>query len=145
MKKFEFVLYINRNIIVQRYFTVKNYNKEVLNSINLYNCLKNVVRLIQDDLKAKSEDYMWKNYNEYEKQEADQIVRENIYENEDVYDFEIKVDDKVVIGTKFTGNVYPQRVRYSVDIRKLIPTIINEIQDTFQEENLDVEYCGIEL
>jgi hypothetical protein len=145
MKKFEFVLYINKNIIVQRYFTVKNYNKEVLNSINLYNCLKRVTKIIQDDLKKKSEDYMWKNYNEYEKQEVDQIVRENIYENEDVYDFEIKVDDKVVIGTNFTGNIYPQRVRYSVDIRKLIPTIINEIQDTFQEENLDVEYCGIEL
>ena len=89
MKKFEFVLYINRNIIVQRYFTVKNYNKEVLNSINLYNCLKNVVRLIQDDLKAKSEDYMWKNYNEYEKQEADQIVMKRVSCNKTKSNFEI--------------------------------------------------------
>lgn len=149
MKKFEFVLYINRNIIVQRYFTIKNYNDKVLRSIDLYDCLNNCVGLIQKDLKAKSEDYLWRNYDEFA--DKDTVIEQlknserDIYENEDVYDFEIKMDDKVIIGTKFTGNVYPQRVRYSVDIRKLIPSIIGEIQETFEKEKLDVEYCGIEL
>jgi hypothetical protein len=32
-----------------------------------------------------------------------------------------------------------------VDIRKLIPGIIAEIQNTLSKENFDVEYCGIEL
>ena len=45
MKKFEFVLYINRNIIVQRYFTVKNYNNRVLKSMELYECINNCVKL----------------------------------------------------------------------------------------------------
>jgi len=149
MKKFEFVLYINKNIIVQRYFTVKNFNHSTLKSMDLYWCIKSVTKMIQDDLKAKSEDYMWKNYNEFadraEIEEQLENSERNIFENEDVYDFEIKVDDKVVIGTSFTGNVYPQRVRYSVDIRRLIPKIISEIQDTLETKNLDVEYCGINL
>lgn len=149
MKKFEFVFYINKNIIVQRYFSVKNYNKDVLRSIDLVLCVKNVSDLIKKDLKEKSIDFLWKNYDEFAERETIEEQLKNserdIYENEDIYDFEIKVDDKVVAATQFTGNVYPQRVRYSVDVRKLIPSIITEIQNTFSQENFDVEYNGISL
>ena len=118
MKKCEFVLYINGNIICQRYFNVKNYNKAVTRSIDLYDCVDSVVDL---------------------------IISENIFENEDVFDFEIKVDDKAIIGKRFTGNDYQQRVRYSVDVRKIIPAIIAEITETLSQEELSVEYCGINL
>jgi hypothetical protein len=145
MKKFEFVLYINGNIICQRYFTVKNYNRKSLRSMDLVWCLESVTKMIKKDLKAKSEDFLWRQFNPYREQKPEDVNREDVYENEDVFDFEIKVDDRAVAKTKFTGNVYPQRVRYSVDIRKMIPSIISEIQNTFSEENLTVEYCGIEL
>ena len=145
MKKFEFVLYINGNIICQRYFTVKDYNRKSLRSMDLVWCIESVTKMIKEDLKAKSEDFLWKQFNPYREQRPEDIIRENIFENEDVFDFEIRVDDRVVTATKFTGNVYPQRVRYSVDIRKLIPSIITNIQNTLSIENLDVEYCGIEL
>lgn len=149
MKKFEFVFYINKNIIVQRYFSIKNYNKDVLRSIDLVLCVKSVSDLIKKDLKEKSIDFLWKNYDEFAERETIEEQLKNserdIYENEDIYDFEIKVDDKVVAATQFTGNVYPQRVRYSVDVRKLIPSIITEIQNTFSQENFDVEYNGISL
>lgn len=145
MKKFEFVLYINGNIICQRYFTVKNFNKNSLKSMDLVWCIGVVTDMIKDDLKAKSEDFLWKQFNPYREQTQEEVVSENIFENEDVFDFDIKVDDKTVVTTKFTGNIYPQRVRYSVDIRKLIPSIISEIQNTLSDENLTVEYCGIEL
>jgi len=149
MKKFEFVFYINKNIIVQRYFSIKNYNKDVLRSIDLAICVKNVAELIKKDLKNKSIDFLWRNYDEFAEREVieEQLKNseKNIYENEDIYDFEIKVDDKVIASTQFTGNVYPQRVRYSVDVRRLIPSIITEIQNTFSQEYFDVEYNGISL
>jgi hypothetical protein len=149
MKKFEFVFYINKNIIVQRFFNIKNYNKDVLRSVELVDCIKNVSEIIKKDLKDKSIDFLWKNYDEFAEREVieEQLKNseKNIYENEDIYDFEIKVDDKVVAHTQFTGNVYPQRVRYSVDVRKLIPSIISEIQYTFSQENFDVEYNEISL
>ena len=53
-----------------------------------------------------------------------------IYDKEDVFDFEIRIDERIVGTRKFTGNVYPQRVRYSVDVRELIPRIISQIQHT---------------
>ena len=147
MKKFEFVLYINGKIIVQRYFSIKNYNTEIKRSMDLKWCVDECVRVIESDLKEKSRDYLYKQYNEFEKQTQEEVdlTIQNIYEEEDVYDFEIKIDDKSIMIKRFTGNVYPQRVRYSVDVRGLIPQLISIIQDTFSQEYFTVEYSGIEL
>ena len=145
MKKCEFILYINGNIICQRYFNVKGFNKKSLKSFNTYECVSDVVDMIEADLKKKSKEYLWKGFNTYIKQTEDQIIRENIYDNEDIFKLEIKVDDKLVITRDFTGNIYQQRVRYSVDIRKIIPNIINRITETFSKEKLNVEYGSIKL
>ena len=145
MKKFEFVLYINENIICQRYFTVKNFNPDSLRSTEVKDCVDNCVYIINKDLKEKTSEYLHKSYNPWKKQLPEEVVSENIYDNEDVFDFEIKVDDKPLVKRRFTGNVYPQRIRYSVDIRKIIPALVKEIQETFSLENFNVEYCGISL
>jgi hypothetical protein len=145
MKKFEFILSINGNIICQRYFSVKNFNPKVLRSVDLTECAEECVRLIQKDLKNKTYEYMYNSYNPYRKQLQEDIMVENIYDNEDVFDFEIKMDERTIIKKRFTGNVYPQRVRYSVDVRKIIPSIIKEIQETFYLQIFDVEYSGIVL
>ena len=147
MKKFEFVLYINGNIICQRYFSVKNYNKEVRYSMDLKECIDDCVQTIQTDLKDKSVDYLYKQFSPWQKQTQEELDanKRDVSEKEDVFDFEIKVDDRPVAKSRFSGNLYPQRVRYSVDVRKLIPEIISTIQDTFSQEYLTVEYSGIEL
>ena len=147
MKKFEFVLYINGNIICQRYFSVKNYNKEVKYSMDLKWCVDECVRIIKNDLTEKSRDYLYRQYNPWKKQTQEEIdiSKMNNSEKEDVFDFEIKVDDRSTIKKRFSGNPYPQRVRYSVDVRKLIPELISNIQDIFSQEYFDVEYSGIEL
>lgn len=145
MKKFEFILYINGNIICQRYFSVKNYNKKVINSLDIYECVTDCVDIIEKDLRTKTEDYLYKHYNPYQEQKQEDIQVVDIYEEEDVFDFEIRVDERSIAKKRFSGNKYPQRVRYSVDIRRIIPTLIKEIQNTLSRENLDVEYCGIEL
>ena len=88
---------------------------------------------------------MEKNYNPWKDQKPEDVVVENIFDNEDVFDFEIKTDEKSIVKKRFTGNVYPQRIRYSVDIRKIIPTLIREIQETFSREIFCVEYSGISL
>ena len=145
MKKFEFILYINENIICQRYFSVKDFNPSLLKSIDAKECVDTCVSIIQSDLKQKTYDYMEKNYNPWKDQKPEDVVVENIFDNEDVFDFEIKTDEKSIVKKRFTGNVYPQRIRYSVDIRKIIPTLIREIQETFSREIFCVEYSGISL
>jgi len=145
MKKFEFVLYINGNIVVQRYFTVRDFNPKTLKSIDAKYCVDACVEMIENNLKSKTFDFLHNTYNPFKEQTQEDILQEDIYENEDVFDFEIKTDDRLIIKRRFTGNVYPQRIRYSVDIRKIIPDLIKEIQETFSSENFSVEYCGISL
>jgi len=140
MKKFEFILRINGNIICQRYFAVKKFNQKVVSSLDIMYCANNCVEMIQDNLKDKAIDYIWNQFNPYGIQDPEQINRTSIYEKEDIFDFEIRIDEKIVAARRFTGNVYPQRVRYSVDIRDLIPKIINHIQETLGQENISVEY-----
>jgi hypothetical protein len=140
MKKFEFILRINGNIICQRYFAVKNFNSKSVNSLDILYCINDCVDMVQGQLKKKSLEYLWGQYNAYEKQTDEQINRTPIYDKEDIFDFEIRIDEKVIGHKRFTGNVYPQRVRYSVDIRDLIPKIIVQIQETLGQENFHVEY-----
>lgn len=145
MKKFEFILYINGNIVVQRYFSIRNFKQNSLHSIEAKECIDRCVYMIEEDLKSKTFDYLYKNYNPWKEQLLQEVVYENIYDEEDFFDFEIRTDDISIVKKRFTGNVYPQRIRYSVDIRKIIPNLIKEIQETFSDENFTVEYCGISL
>lgn len=140
MKKFEFLLRINSHIICQRYFAVKNFNPKSVQSLDIIECVNECVEMVQSQLKKKSLEYLWGQFNAYEKQMEEQINRNSIYDKEDIFDFEIRIDERVIGARRFTGNVYPQRVRYSVDIRELIPKIISQIQETLGQEKIHVEY-----
>ena len=139
MKKFEFILYINGNIICQRYFSVKGFNKKSLKSLEIVDAVRDCCDLVKDSLKDKCVDYLWKMYNPYETQNEEDITGVSIYEKEDIFEFEFRVDDKSVVKQAFTGNVYPQKVRYSVDVRELVPGIINTLQQALCLENFTVE------
>ena len=72
-------------------------------------------------------------------------MKKNIYDNEDVFTFQIKVKGKVVAQKIFSGNDYPPKVRYDVDIRSIIPEIIATIQQGLTLKNYTQEYCGYAL
>ena len=143
MKKFEFILRINGNIICQRYFSIKTFNTKF--QWGIVECLEDCVEMVQKQLKNKSVEYLWAQHNPYEKQTEDQINRTPIYDKEDIFDFEIRIDEKTTAIKRFTGNVYPQRVRYSVDIRDLIPKLITRIQESLNQEKISMEYAPTKL
>lgn len=144
---FEFYLRINGNErpIVGRNFGIKGYNSQSLRSMEMKECIDDCVSVIEKQFKAKSEDYSYKYYNSYEKQNEVDIDRRNVFDNEDIFTFEIRAFGRTVATKMFSGNWYPPKVRYDVDIRKLIPSIISTIQETLSEENLSKEYAGIAL
>jgi len=87
--------------------------------------------LIPTYLKGKSEDYLWENYRYYEVQTPEMIDRRDVFDNEDIIGFEILFDGILVARTAFSGNVFPPKVRYNIDIRGLIPQILHEIRKSF--------------
>ena len=48
--KLEFLMTLNDNFVVQRYFNVKGYNPKARKSVELYSIIRDVAEKIQEDL-----------------------------------------------------------------------------------------------
>ena len=149
-QRFEFVLTINDGkIVCQRLFNVFDYNEEVINSLDLKE-LSDIISgvniddlgsmgIIPNFLKKKSIDYLWNNFNPYYVPSEDVTVKPMVEKADkiDYFQFEIKVDKRTVIKSQFSGNLFPPKVRYQVDIREVIPSIMAEIRRFFAQKNYE--------
>ena len=141
-QRFECVLYINNHIICQRFFNIRDFNEESLKSFELkelmdvlcsYNDVEGQMGVIPTHLKNKSVDYLWSTYNPYSLQTEQ--PSKNLFEKLDDFQFEIRVDKRPVAKSVFSGNYFPQKVRYAVDIKEIIPTIMFEIREFLSRKN----------
>ena len=57
--KFQFLIWVNNNVICQRYFKINGFNEESVYTEEFSNCMNGIVDSIQDDLKSKSRVFMW--------------------------------------------------------------------------------------
>jgi hypothetical protein len=142
-QRFEFILYINDHIICQRYFNIRDFNEDSLKSLELKELMDNIVGMnngqygslgiIPRYLQNKSKDYLWDNYNPYFVQKEE--TTKNIFDKIDNFQFEIKVDKNSVAKSEFCGNYFPPKVRYAVDVREIIPSIMSEIRHSLSQKN----------
>ena len=144
---YEFLLSINNKPIVGRNFHIKGYNSDSLRSIELKDVIDDATEVIKHQFKLKSEFYLCRYYNPYTVQTTEDLddLRHDIYENEDLFTLQIKVKGRVVAQKIFSGNDFPPKVRYDVDIRAIIPEIISIIQNGLSLKKYSQEYCGYTL
>jgi hypothetical protein len=145
--RYQFVLYINDNIICQRYFNIFDFNEDSLNSIELKELMESVagmnngnhgsLGIIPRYLQRKSLTYLWDNYNPYATQYDEN--NKNIFERKDNFQFEIKIDEKSVAKTEFSGNYFPPKIRYAVDVREIIPEIISEVRTYLSQKSYTID------
>ena len=57
--KFQFLIWVNDNVICQRYFKINGFNEESVYTEEFSNCMNGIVRSIQEDLESKSRIFMW--------------------------------------------------------------------------------------
>lgn len=144
-QRFEFLLYINNHIICQRYFNIKDYNEDCVDSFEMKELIDAIVGMnngqygdlgiIPHHLQKKTLEFLWDGYNPYSI--TPETAPKNIYEKIDNFQFEIRVDKKTVGKGQFCGNVFPTKVRYAVDIKEIIPSIISEIRHYFGLKNYE--------
>jgi hypothetical protein len=146
---YEFLLLINNKPIVGRNFSIRGFNNNSLRSLEIKYVIDDAVDIIKHQFKLKTSDYLFKYYNPYfvYSDSVDNVEphKVDIYANEDIFTFQIKVKGNVIIEKIFTGNDYPPKVRYDVDIRKIIPRIIATIQNGLVQKNYTKELCGYAL
>ena len=127
--KLEFLLKINGNIICQRYFNVRDFNEKTLDSIELLDEVNYIKEKLKEYLKMRSLNYLYDQYNQYTN--TVNLSEQDLEGSEDeVFEVEIKKDGKNIIHTFIPSQCYPTRVRYTVDIRPMIPRILGDLSDT---------------
>ena len=57
--KFQFLIWVNENVICQRYFKINGFNEDSIYSAEFIDCMNGIVRSIQEDLESKSRVYLW--------------------------------------------------------------------------------------
>ena len=140
--KFEFLLTLEGNIVVQRFFFVKDYNPNIKKSLDLHECVKTICNEICDDLKKKTFEYLTENQNFYTYNDG---VEEEKDTSNEHFLVEIKLGNEVFIQRLFPAYVYHPKVRYTVDIRPKIKAILNSLTDTLSLTELETSYLQYDL
>lgn len=140
--KFEFLFSLENNIVVQRFFNVKDHNPQSLHSMDLVECVKNICDEICDNLKEKTFDYLCEN--------QDYIVNNENVDNEVIdqsqhFLLELKLNDHVFISRTFPAYYYHPKVRYTVDIRPILKRILSDLTEVLSSEELELTYLNYQL
>ena len=137
--RMEFVLTLNNNIIIQRFFFVKDYNPLSKNSLELYYCITNIVEEIKDDLKRKSFNFSYENQSYFQNLEDVDSEEQNSDEN---FLLEIKLKDDIFIQRIFPAYVYHPKARYSVDIRPKVSNILSYLTSVLSMKRYNTTYLN---
>lgn len=121
--QFDFSLFINDKIICQRFI---NDHKFKNNEVDFNQAIKIITvstNLIKDLLKFQSNELLWKNF--------DSNNHKTLFHKEtkrDLFKITISYNSKLLVSSCIEGDIYQPKIKYSVDIRPIIPIIIANIR-----------------
>jgi hypothetical protein len=136
--KVEFLLTCNDNIVVQRFFNVKGFNKNAHKSEEFYEYIRTFCFNLQYDLKMRSVVYMLEN--RYEITENPEVLNTSITEGDENFNLYIKVDNMTICHRLFDAKVYPPKVRYTVDLRPKLKGVLSDLTDIFSGKKFNYFY-----
>ena len=136
--KLEFLLTCNDNIVVQRFFNVKGFNKNAHKSEEFYDYIRTFCNELQYNLKMRSVVYMLDN--QYEISENPEVLNTSITDGKENFNLYIKVGDLTICQRTFDAKPYPPKVRYTVDLRPKLKGILTDLTDIFSGKNFNYLY-----
>jgi len=140
--KFEFLLTLEKNIVIQRYFSVPNYNPKTKNSLNLYECVKEICKEISEDLKIKTLDYLTEDHKSFLAFNYEELTTRP---DEEYFLLRILLGEDVFISRIFPAHIYHPKARYAVDIRPKVRRILSDLTNVLSSEVLDNRYLQYEI
>lgn len=136
--KVEFLLTCNDNIVVQRFFNVRGFNKNSHKSEEFYDHIDNLRRELVYSLKMRSIVYMLDN--QYEILENPEILNTSITDGDENFNLIIKIGDLTICHRQFDAKPYPPKVRYTVDLRPKLKAIMADLTDILSDKDLNYFY-----
>jgi hypothetical protein len=141
--KMEFLLTLNDNIVVQRFFNVRGYNPKAKNSLELYEFIKSLSEELHYYLKMKTVVYMMDNRDAISHDPS--IMETSFTEGPENFNLVVKVGDTTICHRQFNAKMYPPKVRYTVDVRPFLKEVLRELTDIFSTKKLTYQYLEFEL
>jgi hypothetical protein len=141
--KLEFLLTLNDNIVVQRFFNVKGFNPRAKNSLELYEFMKITSDTLKYGLKMKTVIYMMDNKDAIAHDPS--IMNTSYTDGPEVFNIYVKVGDTTICHRVFDGKFFPPKVRYTVDVRPFLKEVLRELTDIFSNNKLTYEYMEFDL
>jgi hypothetical protein len=141
--KLEFLVKLNDNIVIQRFFNVKNYNEQARQSLELHDTLTEISDYVENQLWLKSHEYMTEN--------ADMIMNDPTVmdtsktDAPEWFNVSVKIGEQTICQRGFDAKPYPPKARYTVDIRPEIKNILSMLTDIFSDENFSKTYMTYQL
>lgn len=141
--KMEFLLTLNDNIVVQRFFNVRGYNPKAKNSVELYDFIVDFKQELEDYLKMKTLVYMMDNKDAIIHDPS--IMDTSFTDGAEMFNIIIKLGEQTICHRVFDGKIYPPKVRYTVDVRPFLKETLRGLTDIFSDNKLSYNYLELDL
>ena len=125
--KVEFLITLNDNFVVQRFFNVKGINPNAKKSIDLYEYVKELSNELHLKLRNKCVVYMLEN--RYQIEEDPSVLETSNTDGPEQFNIMVKIGNETICHRTIDAKLYPPKVRYTLDIRPSIKTILKELTD----------------
>ena len=141
--KMEFLLTLNDNIVVQRFFNVRGFNSNAKNSLELHYYIKQLREDLMYHLKMKTVIYMIDNK---ESIVNDPSIMDTSYtDGPEEFNLYVKIGEQTICHRSFDGKLFPPKVRYTVDVRPFLKDVLRNLTDIFSAQKLSFDYMGFDL
>ena len=139
--KLEFLMLVNDNIIVQRYFNVREFNPDARNSMDFKEYMDELLEKVNYQLKMKAVTYLLEN--QYDITNNPNILNTSYSDGPEYFNIYLKQGEKLLCHRRFDAKIYPPKVRYTVDIRQTIKSILQDLTSIFSSKNFSYDYLGL--
>lgn len=140
--KLEFLITLNDNIIIQRFFNVRDFNPEAKYSMELYYYIKNFANDFAYDLKMRSVVYLLENREQIETDAS--VLDTSFTDGPEHFNIFLKIGEQTICHRIVDAKLYPPKVRYTVDIRPQVKTLLRGLTDIFSRDEFSFDYCGVQ-
>jgi hypothetical protein len=141
--KVEFLITLNNNIVIQRYFNVRGYNSTARLSVDLYEYVKDLVEAFEQTLKMRTVVYMLDN--QYEIMEDSTILDTDNTDAPENFNFFIRIGEQTICQRTLDAKIFPPKIRYTVDIRQEAKSVLRNLTDIFSGRDFNTQFLNYTL
>ena len=141
--KVEFLITLNDNFVVQRFFNVKGFNPKAKGSVELMSYMFELKTDLQTKLSNKCVVYMLEN--RFQIEEDSNVLETSNTDGPERFNIILRVGNETICHHIIDAKLYPPKVRYTLDVRPSIKNILRELTDIFSAKNLSYNYLNYSL